>query len=182
MVKCGKTQKSAHPPFSRPVRSPPMGDLLLDYGTANSTNIAALQLSMAKLLYFQTTTTHDVAFAINIHLPPVLSRTRNPFDTVTVLQTGTNRKAFIQRILQLYYSCNNSITHLTFDLISHQTIGYLTTSKPSYHCCSCGRCHSPITLSLPVHVCTNHWHVMTTDTNFTFQFLLFLFLLRKVGK
>ena len=132
-----------------------MGDLLRDYGTANSTNIAALQLSMAKLLYFQTTTTHDVAFAINIYLPPVLSRTRNSFDTVTVLQTRTNRKAFTQRTLQLYYSCNNSITHLTFDLISHQTIGYLTTSKPSYHCCSCGRCHSPITLSLPVHVCTN---------------------------
>ena len=79
-----------------------MGDLLLDYGTANSTKIAALQLSMAKLLYFQTTTTRDVvAFAINIHLPLVHSRTRNPFDTVTVLQTGSNRKAFIQRTLQL---------------------------------------------------------------------------------
>ena len=75
---------------------------MLDYGTANSTNIAVLQLSMAKLLYLQTTMTRElVAFVIKIHLPPVHSRTRNPFDTVTVLQTGSNRKAFIQRTLQL---------------------------------------------------------------------------------
>ena len=34
---------------------------------------------------------------------------------------------------ELYSYYNNRIAYLTFDLISHQPIGYLTTSKPSDH-------------------------------------------------